>query len=407
MLSQMIPGRFFPVIIILSSLLVPGELHGQDQQKFAVKGYIKYLTALNYYDPAEDWLTDNLIHNRLELRYYPIQGLNFELSMRNRFFYGETVKFGNQLLPEDPSGNFPSYSELLTKDFGFFNLSHNWVGGDFYLLNTTIDRFYIDYTVKDWQFRFGRHRINWGQNLVWNPNDVFNAYSYFDFDYEERPGTDAFRVQYYSSYTSSAEFVYQLGDSLNAMSFMGLYRFNKWNYDIQFLGGLSKGDVVIGTGWSGSIKGGGFRGEFSYFHPKDSIGDARGQLVASISADYTFKSSLYLQASYLYNSTGTTGKAGFNEFNLLLLNQTSAKALTLSRGSVFGQVGYQITPLLRGDLASIVNPYDKSFFVAPTLSYSLTDNIELFFIAQLFSGDDGTEFGDIGQFYNARFKWSF
>ena len=34
----------------------------------------------------------------------------------------------------------------------------------------------------------GRQRINWGQTFVWNVNDVFNAYSYFDFDYKERPG---------------------------------------------------------------------------------------------------------------------------------------------------------------------------------------------------------------------------
>jgi hypothetical protein len=392
---------------IFCLIFLTGSTQAQEGKKFYLKGYVKYLTSLNYNQPIDEWITDNLIHNRLELRYYPVDGLNFELAMRNRFFYGETIKVGNSILPGDGSSGLPSYQELLTRDFGFFNLSHDWASGNFYLLNTTIDRFFIDYTYKDWQFRFGRHRINWGQNLVWNPNDVFNAYSYFDFDYEERPGADAFRVQYYTSYTSSAEFVYQLGDSIDATSFMGLYRFNKWNYDFQFLGGFSKGDIVVGTGWAGDIEGAGFRGEVSYFHNADSIGAAEGQLVASVSADYTFKSSLYLHASYLYNSAGTTGKAGFADFNILALNQTSAKQLTRSRGSVFGQVGYQITPLLRGDLAAIANPYDKSFFVAPTLSYSLTDNIELFFIAQIFSGEEGTEFGDIGQFYNVRFKWSF
>ena len=87
-------------------------------------------------------------------------------------------------------------------------------------------------------------------------------------------------MQYYTSYTSSAEFVYQLGDSIDAMSFMGLYRFNKRNYDIQFLGGFSKGDIVLGSGWAGDIAGAGFRGEISYFHNADSIGDAEGHFVA-------------------------------------------------------------------------------------------------------------------------------
>ena len=56
-------------------------------------------------------------------------------------------------------------------------------------------------------FRQGsdRQRINWGQTLVWNPNDIFNAYSYFDFDYIERPGSDAIRLQYYPDYSSAIE----------------------------------------------------------------------------------------------------------------------------------------------------------------------------------------------------------
>ena len=37
-------------------------------------------------------------------------------------------------------------------------------------------------------------------NLVWNPNDLFNAFSFVDFDYEERPGSDALRIQKYTGY---------------------------------------------------------------------------------------------------------------------------------------------------------------------------------------------------------------
>ncbi|MCG8318265.1 MAG: hypothetical protein MI921_02070 [Cytophagales bacterium] len=49
----------------------------------------------------------------------------------------------------------------------------------------------------------GKHRINWGKSYVWNPNDVFNAYSFFDFDYEERRGTDALLIKYTTSPFSS------------------------------------------------------------------------------------------------------------------------------------------------------------------------------------------------------------
>lgn len=383
-------------------LLLFGAQHSLAQSleasKFDFKGYLKYLSTVNFQEIDEDWITDNLLHNRLEFRYYPNKKWKLDLEMRNRLFYGEQVKLLNYLDTID-------YPKFIADDGGFFDLSYNWATGSSYILNTTIDRFYLDFTTGKLQVRAGRHRINWGQNLVWNPNDVFNAYSYFDFDYEERPGTDAVRVQYFTGFTSSAEFVYQLGNDMDDMSFMGLYKFSKWNYDIQFLGGLVKRDIVVGTGWSGDIKGAGFRGEITYFHDKDSIGEAEGQLVASISGDYTFPNSLYLHASFIYNSKGSTGKPGF--INPAILRETSAKFLTLSRMDLFGQVSYQISPLWRADLASIANPFDGSFFISPGVTYSLSNNMELLLIGQLFVGETGTEFGGIGKLFFFRYKWSF
>jgi len=393
--------HFFLLVAFSLFFSLPFDSIAQDDapSKVDFKGYLKYLTTVNFQDVNDEWITDNLLHNRLELRYYPNEKWKFDVEVRNRLFYGQAVTLYNT------SDSLPGYSKLIGMDNGFFDLSYNWASGTSYLLNTTIDRMFIDYTSGKWQIRAGRHRINWGQNLVWNPNDVFNAYSYFDFDYEERPGTDAVRVQYYTGSTSAAEFVYQLGDNMDDMSFMGLYKFSKWNYDIQFLGGQVKKDLVIGTGWSGDIKGGGFRGEFTYFHDKDSLSNPIGQLVASISGDYTLPSSLYFHASVLYNSKGTTGKAGIPNPNILI--ETSAKYLTLSRLDLFGQISYQITPLVYGSVASIVNPFDRSFFMAPSVTYSLADNLELLFIAQLFNGDTGTEFGGIGKLFYFRFKWAF
>ena len=62
--------------------------------------------------------------------------------------------------------------------------------------------------------RIGRQRINWGVNLAWNPNDLFNAYSLIDFDYQERPGSDAIRFQYYMGDLSVLNLQYNPGMGL-------------------------------------------------------------------------------------------------------------------------------------------------------------------------------------------------
>jgi hypothetical protein len=272
-------------------------------------------------------------------------------------------------------------------------------------MHSMLDRAWIEYIKGKWQIRAGRQRINWGINLVWNPNDVFNTFSYFDFDYEERPGTDGLKVQYYTSVTSSAELVYKVGRNNDETAIAGMYRFSKFNYDFQFLGGWVGKDYVLGGGWSGDIKGGGFRGEATWFRPRNmNDTDNFESFVASVSGDYTFKSSLYVHTGFLFNSHGTTGDAGGRSF---FAPNISAKMLSVGRYQLFGQASYPFTPLLSGNFSAMLNPCDGSSFVGPSFTYSLADNWEVMLNGQLFFGDNGTEYGDYGQAVYGRIKWSF
>ena len=129
---------------------------------------------------------DNLTHNRLNLAWYPNDEFTVIIEMRNRLFVGSSVN------------NFSNYGELIDSINDFFNLSYNVIDNENMVLNMMFDRLYVQWVKNDWEIKLGRQRINWGVNLAWNPNDWFNAYSFFDFDYEERPGSDAVRVTYYT-----------------------------------------------------------------------------------------------------------------------------------------------------------------------------------------------------------------
>jgi hypothetical protein len=81
--------------------------------------------------------------------------------------------------------------------------------------------------------------------------------------------------------------------------------------------------------------------------------------------------------------------------------------LTPARTSLFGQVAYAITPLIRGGISSILNPHDRSWYIGPSIDWSVATDLDLTAIGLLFGGDDGTEFGDIGQMLFLRLKMSF
>jgi hypothetical protein len=366
------------------------------ESKISLNGYVKELYM--FYSPETqipgtelDYLSTNIIHNRLNFKWYTSKKFTTVIEMRNRLMLGNLVK------------DFPGYMATVDVDNGLLDLSWITAQSNSWFVHSMIDRAYLDYSSEKWQIRAGRQRVNWGVNFVWNPNDIFNTFSYFDFDYEERPGTDAVRVQYYSGTTSSAELVYKPGHDSIKTSLAGMYKFTQWDYDFQFLGGRAGNDWVAGCGWAGDILGAGFRGEITHFEPQTD--HSIRATVASVSADYTFKNSLYIHASILYNSTGKTGKAG--GMDVIFNPNLSAKQLSMARYSMFAQVSKTITPLFSGSFSGIVNPSDGSFYVGPALTYSLLNNLELMVSGQLFFGDAGTEFGDIGQIAFGRLKWSF
>ena len=386
--------RFCFVFIMLLSLGVFAQPDSISKQRnWTLNGYVKYMQTISFQKIDEKWATDNLLHNRLNFNWNISENLTFNTQVRNRIFYGETVT------------NFPKYSEIINQENGYLDMSDILFEGESVFMHSTIDRLYLDYNYKKVQVTVGRQRINWGQTFVWNPNDLFNSYSFFDFDYEEKPGSDAVRVQFYPSYSSKFDLVVKL-DNNHKVTTAGLYRFNKWNTDIQFLGGYyAETDYVIGSGFSGSLFKGGIRGEMSYFHPEDNFADTSGTLVASLGYDYTFANSLMFQVEALYNGYGKQS----GDFNLaqFYFMQSSPKNLSLTKFSYMTQVSYPITPLLKGIISAMYNPNDNSFYFGPSVDYSLKENLEFSVFTQFFTSDTPIEQGGKGGFLYWRLKWSF
>lgn len=368
------------------------------QEQWMMKGYVKGLSAMQTLGDEGEIALENTLHNRFDVNWYMSDKFTFTVGMRNRIIVGNNVTL------------IPGYGDYIARDNGYFDLSWLWAETDSWIGVTQLDRLMLDFTAGNLQITLGRQRINWGQTFVWNPNDLFNTYSYFDFDYEERPGSDALRIQYYLGMSSKLE----LSTSLNSdkkLTSVGLYRFNTRGYDLQFLGGIyTETDYVLGGGWSGSIKGGGFSGEITYFHPMDREEDPDSEVTATIHYDYTFRSSLNLQFEALYNGFGQEDLAsGIGD---LVFQDLSPKNLFPTQLAFFGSGAYDVTPLFRVMLAGIYGPEGNFYYVGPTLIYSLSNTMELTGVGQFYSSDEvfdenGEPLITTGAALFVRFKWSF
>ena len=355
-------------------------------------------------DLRDSVLVDNLVHNRLNFRWYPSEDLRLYGALRTRLFIGETTEF----LGED-------FVDFIEYDTYFFDLSWTIYNEGPVLLHTMIDRLYMEWLHNDLSLKVGRQRINWGINTVWNPNDIFNAYSYFDFDYEERPGTDAVRLEYFTGTSSGIDLAVSLpaetialdGSKINTLSAALLYKTNQWSYDFQFLMGYSRENWVLGTGWAGNMGSASLKGEISYFLPVEETELDPKSLVGTISIDHSIKN-LYYNVSYLFNSAGPSrlGSEG-----LLLLSSRSLTAKTLSpyKHSAFIQGSYQIHPLVNGGMGVMLFPPNKALFLSPFVTWNVFQDFDIDFIVQGFYGEDFTSdtFRALSITYFLRGKWSF
>lgn len=308
--------------------------------KLDINGYVQGMPvwiSAELPPPFEDdsfW--EYRLQNRLNVRYDFSPDLTFNWQMRTRFFAGDLVN------------EIPGYADLIDTDDGYVNLSWMITEQDSWFLHYITDRLNLDWDKDDWKITVGRQRVNWGINTVTNPNDLFNIYSFYDFDYPERPGTDAIRIQHFLDWASRIEFAYRPArDARNSVA-AGMYAFNTNGYDIQLITGYYRHRWTLGGGWAGSLDQVGFKGEWMIFTDLEETDGSRDtNIIAALSADYMFENSLFLVVEGLFNKDGGRGEL------LLLGEPLSADNPSFSRYQFTTQITYPFSPIFQGSLAGI------------------------------------------------------
>jgi hypothetical protein len=351
-------------------------------------GYLGVMPAWYQMDQFDQNFNETTIHNRLNLSYDFTPSLIGVVQLRNRLIYGQTVN------------NIPGYSELIGSDQGFWDMSHNLTLGNSAILNMTVDRLWLDFYLGKLQIRAGRQRINWGQAMVWNPNDIFNTYSFFEMDYPERPGIDGVRVQLFTGPASQLEGVFKI-DHNHQKTMAMRFRFNAAGYDWQVLAGiLNDNDRTAGMGWSGHIGDAGFYGESTLLMPDSG----EETLIASTGVDYTFKNSLLWRGEFLYSSNLGNNIGGFTDF---ISGQASIRNLSVTKYSVFSSLQYPFTPLFSGTLNAMHFLGTNGWYTGPTLEYSLKSNLYLTTFLNLFLNKTEDEENTLDYLGAVRLKWFF
>jgi len=382
----------FTLFLSFLSIIINAQTDDSKPSWIELKGYIKYIQNTTFVQKIDSNASTNLIHNRLNFKFNIASKFSARLEVRNRIFYGEQIE------------QTPNFGDLINQDNGFFDLSHLWVNEESFVAQSTIDRMLLQYSDEKWEVIIGRQRINWGINNVWNPNDLFNAFNLLEFDYEERPGSDAVRIQHNLKNNASFELAYKASKNSEKQIAALLYKWNRKKYDFQLLSGIYQTDFVVGGGWAGSIKEAGFKGEMSYFIPKQKSLESSENFCLSLMADQTFKNDWYLALTMLYNSNPTNAfmiSEGIYNFNV------SAKMLFPFEYNFHFTALKTISPISSFNFSFIYSPEKNTLILIPSFAWNVATNFDLDFMAQSFFADQADSYKNLVTNVFIRSRWSF
>ncbi len=338
-------------------------------------------------------LTELRLQNRLNLRWDATPQIALHWQMRTRFFQGDVIR------------RYPAFKDAVAQDDGLLDLSWTVAEGGDWLLHHIPDRLYVEYDSGDWNLRVGRQRINWGVNLITNPNDLFNLHSPYDFDYPERPGTDAVRIQRHLDFGSRLELAVSPAKHSRDTVAAALYALHVKGNDLQIIGGYYQNRLAGGGGWAGSLGGAGIKAEAMFYADLERApGSARRQnnLVLASSIDYMFANRLFMVAEALYNQEG--GRQRFQATT----TPPRPDNPSYSRFQVGTSLAYPVNPLLDASLAGFYYPDQNTLYLSPSLLWSLTQNLDLNLAGQFFLvAQSDSAFADASNLVLISLKYSF
>lgn len=381
-------------VLFILFLMLPAGLAAQDSLeeksgKFTAGGYLKELAYLTLDEINQEEYITSILHHRLNMQWMPNERFSASVSFRNRLIWGDEVRL------------IPGYVALLRNKNEGLDLQKAWISGKSMVLHTSVERLNVEYTGTRWNFRLGRQRINWGMTTTWNPNDIFNTYNFLDVDYEERPGNDGARIQYFSGGNSNVEWAIAYNHFKDKPVTAIKYTFNRWKYDFQFIGGWYFDRPSLGMGWAGNIRNLGFKGEAQFFFNKNN---SPSNLNLSMEWNYLTDNNWFFNLGILFNKQGKYKPIqNWAEIDLNL----SAENLMPTRYNVIGTVSREFTPLFSGNAGILFAPGTNLLILLPSLRYSLANNLDADLVWQSFFVEDQNRFSSMSHVAFVRLKLSY
>ena len=138
-------------------------------------GYINNYSLLGETrpDPFDETLWQNMTSQRFNFNWSINNNFDIYISSRTNFSIGN-------------SNILKMIKETSTDDNNLMKLSYSFIDKDDKWLGVALDRLALRWATDEFEITLGRQRINWGNTILWNPNDIFDSSPVISFTYPEK-----------------------------------------------------------------------------------------------------------------------------------------------------------------------------------------------------------------------------
>jgi hypothetical protein len=264
----------------------------------------------------------------------------------------------------------------------------------------------------------GRQRIAWGTARFISAVDLFNPFDPAAIDKEEKLGVDAAVAEIPLGAFSGLTLVFAPDLFESEISYAARIYTNQFNYDLALTAGRFVDRYVLGFDFAGQVWDIALFGEIAYIKEDHTslyrVADSNTlfgfrlvetdthYLRGSIGAEYVFENSFSILVEYYYNGKGARDRENYN-----LMSLAAKDELSLGRHYLFSSFGYDIMPILRGDVAVYLSLTDFSVLVSPSVEYSITESLYLNAGAQMGIGHNGDEYEMRRDLYYLQLRYYF
>lgn len=253
-------------------------------------------------------------------------------------------------------------------------------------VHTAVDRLNFRWSKDRVDLIIGRQPINLATTYFFSPNDFFAPFAAQAFYRLYKPGVDAIRAEIRLGNFSQLSLISVMGYHPDMSGITGwgdspadgktsfLARISSVfnNFEWALNTGTIRGDNVVGGSLQGEIfYHMGIRAEGNVSYPDNNTDDSR--LEFSIGIDRHWANSLDLRLEYFYHGTGSDNPS---EYVTMPLNTGGLSSYIGNNYLAFG-MGYEFTPLFRGNMSLISNIEDSSGLFSLYGVYSLSNETDL------------------------------